>query len=174
MKTWANAKMAKAMRYPIERTTRDGYILDIQDAHIWRTKEKHFGETQANRSTSIYNVAISMSGDAAKFRGSSLTPVLCRILNCAPWVRDRSAQVAMSLLLPKGVKWQGCLAPLYWECDQWGVDGPGFDIYDAHARVHAKCKLWLAFSQVPFASLTRTFIYVYGILITLYSPHCVC
>ena len=162
---WANAKMARALRYPIERASRPGYILDIQDTQIWRTKEAHFGETQENRDKSIYNVAIAMSGDAAKFRGASLTPILIKTVSTAPWVRDRPAQIALTILLPKGVKWQGCLAPLWWELKQWGADGPGFDVYDAYSRVHAKCKLWLAFSQVT--NDIRIHVYVYGIYANL-------
>ena len=148
IKSWANAKMAKAFRYPVDRATVPGYILDVQDANIWQTKRETFGETRDNKNEWIYNLAVAMSGDAADFKGASLTPILIRILNLPPWVRDRAAQVMMTLLLPKGVKWQGCLAPLWWELTQWGPSGPGFRIHDAHVQAAAICRVWLAFSQV--------------------------
>jgi hypothetical protein len=94
---WACAPLARAMRYPIERPTRPGYILDIHDTPSWDKKMRAFG-TPPQSEESIYDHAFIISADATDFRQRSLTPVYARNCSLRPGVRDRPGQVCMTLL----------------------------------------------------------------------------
>ena len=82
---------AKLLEYPEVRRRIPGYIIDVQDAAIWLTKHAIFGDE--GDSEGLYHLAFAMSGDATDNKGRSITPILLRLLNFPPWIRDRLAQV---------------------------------------------------------------------------------
>lgn len=85
------AVTAKLMNYPVSRRRVAGYILDVQDASLWDLKRLLFGE--GGDEDGLYHLAFGMSGDATDNKGNSITPILLRLLNFPPWIRDRLSQV---------------------------------------------------------------------------------
>jgi hypothetical protein len=105
--------------------------IDTQDATAWQRKRKLFGETDDRERDGLYNVALAVTGDATDKGSHKLTPILLRFLNLRPSVRNRLGQVFMTLLLPNGMKWDGCLQPFLWEVARHGPGKRGFRVRDA-------------------------------------------
>ena len=109
---------------------------------------KVFGDR--NNVEGLYHLAFAMTGDATETKGDSITPILLRLLNLPPWIRDRMQQIIMVLLFPKGVKHEMCLAPLLWELAKFkpGEHGEDMPVFDKTAGAAASVRLWLAFCGV--------------------------
>jgi hypothetical protein len=107
---WASRALARAMRYPIDRPAREGYILDVHDTPTWEKKTRVFG-VPATSEEALYDHAFIISADATDFRKKSFTPVLARNTSLKPDIRDRPGQVCMTLLLSEVIK--SCLYPIY-------------------------------------------------------------
>jgi hypothetical protein len=101
-KMWASVPLAKAMRYPLERPTRDGYILDVHDTPTWAKKLRAFNSPEDK---SIYDHAFIISADATDFRNMSITPVYARNCSLRPGLRDRLGQVCMTLLFTEVIEY---------------------------------------------------------------------
>ena len=95
----AHTAVSRCLRYPVDRLKKDGYIIDVQDADVWRRKAELFNEDTPE--DGLDNMLWAMSADATDTKGHSLTPVIMRLMNLSPWVRDRMALMHMSLLLPR-------------------------------------------------------------------------
>ena len=143
--------MSKLLRYPVDREATPGYIVDVQDATIWGEKHKAFGDRDDE--DGIHHMAVALTGDATETKGDSLTPILLRLLNLPPWIRDRMQQMIMVLLFPKGVKHEMCLAPLLWELAKYkpGENGEDLLVFDGTADTTAGVRLWLAFCGVTIS-----------------------